>query len=129
MIEIRGESLLYHLLRRKDFAEKGINFQDLRRLRGAIDSKLDSEKISEMVYVDITTNTLIHALEHYPSFFTRRKDPYIYIFERAADSAGNYSSSEDPSFYICSGTGIPEKVEKKISGLVLEVIRELSTAG
>jgi hypothetical protein len=114
MIEINAEVILFYLLLKPEFQQRGVHYGDLNIVQMNIDELLPD--CSDIVYLNRSKNDVCGAVELYPHLF-RWEDPED-VIKRAHGSDDNYHEG-------FRGIRFDQDVPKDISSKVLEVIRSL----
>jgi hypothetical protein len=111
MITLDAEVLLFHLLSREDFAETGITFGDLRRMKNAIHERPEFKELN--IYLLISTPDLSSAIEQFPKYFSWKENQIV----RAPYSDDVYSEWNRHLAQFDS-----DKVPQNIADIVYETI-------
>ncbi len=127
MINLNIKATLFHLLKKKEIAEKGISFRDLREIRDKVDDISEEEKLGN-IHLETYRYDLASAIELYPRHFVWEEGG-CRIF-RASDSEKLYDSThpdyspENDLNYYPKDSKVSEIEFEKISKMVLNVIKE-----
>jgi hypothetical protein len=119
MIELNTEVILYRLLRRKEFAEKGVCHGDLRSMKEEALRRLAEKGNGKEVYFQHSSQELVRAVEQYPNHFAWHTDRIV----RAPNSQDSYSA--DSAQLVFDQREVPGPIAK----LVLDVLDTFETQG